>query len=369
MECSACPELALDTWGDKLMSRLEGRRYPFGAMIELTDRCNLTCIHCYINQPAADRAARARELTTDQVKNILDQMAEAGCLFLTLTGGEALLRPDFPEIYTHARQRGFLITLFTNGTLITPRIADLLADSRPQLVEITLYGATREIYEQVTGIPGSYANCLRGINLLLERKIPLALKTILVSTNVHELSAMRALAADLGVEFRYDGTLWPRLDQTGDQAENQISLQELIDLDRQDPERQKEWSRVLQMFSGQTIRADLVYTCGAGLHSFHVDSMGQMSICTMSRKPAHNLLEMSFSEAWNRLGALREMHRKLNTICQTCTLGGLCSQCPGWSQVVHGDDETPVELICELAHLRYKEVTERSININQERGL
>lgn len=364
--CSVCPELALDQWGQEIVASLNGKRYPFGGVIELTDRCNLTCVHCYINQAAGDQAFKARELSLEQVKSIIDQLAEAGTLFLTLTGGEVLLRPDFSAIYMYARQHGLLVTLFTNGTLITQKIADLLADSHPQLVEITLYGATEGTYEKVTGIPGSYEKCIRGIQLLVERKVPTALKTILIRPNIHELSEMQALANRLGVQFRYDGILWPRLDKTGDMGEFQISSRELLDLDKNDPLRKKEWDKVAKETTGQPIRAEFVYNCGAGMHSFHIDSMGRMSICTMSRQPSFSLLEMSFKDAWEKIGTVRASKRKLKTACQTCTLGGLCFQCPGWSQAVHTDDETPVDFVCELAHLRYNEVTERRFIIKEE---
>ena len=367
--CSVCPELALDEWGQEIVASLNGKRYPFGGVIELTDRCNLTCVHCYINQPAGDQALKARELTLEQVKTIIDQLADAGTLFLTLTGGEVLLRPDFSEIYMYARQRGMLLTLFTNGTLITERIAKLLAESHPQLVEITLYGATKATYEKVTGIPGSFEKCLHGIQMLVERKIPTALKTILIRPNYHELAGMKDLSDKLGVPFRYDGILWPRLDKTGDMGEFQISSKELLDLDKKDPLRKTEWEKVARETTGQPIRAEFVYNCGAGMHSFHIDSMGRMSICTMSRKPSFSLLEMSFMDAWEKLGTLRASKRQLKTACQTCTLGGLCFQCPGWSQAVHDDDETPVDFVCELAHLRYNEVTERSIIFTEEMKL
>ena len=108
------------------------------------------------------------------------------------------------------RQKGFLITLFTNGTLITPRIADYLAVWRPFAIEITLYGRTKETYERLTGIPGSYEKCLRGIDLLLERKLPLALKTVAVTINMHELHDMQAFADELGVAFKFDGMMNPR---------------------------------------------------------------------------------------------------------------------------------------------------------------
>jgi len=342
----------LGEWGEELHQRLQGRRYPLGGTLEVTDRCNLSCVHCYINQPAASRAAQTRELSAAQIAGLLDQMAEAGTLFLLLTGGEPLLRLDFAEIYQMARQRGMVVSLFTNGSLLTPRIADVLADSRPFGIEITLYGATPQTYEAVTRAPGSYARCRRGIELLLERGLPLTLKSVLLRANRHELPAMRELAAELGVKFRYDGTLWPRLDGGEQPYDQRLSLEEMLALDLEDPERRRQWEKTAAAFSGQFVRAERVYSCGAGLQTFHVDSAGRMSICTMSRRPAYDLLSMGFQEAWERLGELRQLKRQLDTPCRTCAVGALCTQCPGWSQAVHGDDETPVEFVCKLGKLR-----------------
>jgi len=356
VDCPTCPELALDEWGEELLAPLEGRRYPLGGTLELTERCNLACVHCYINQPAGDRAARARELATEEVAGLLDQISDAGCLFLLLTGGEVLLRPDFPEIYRHARQRGMLVNLFTNGTLLTPSIADLLAQSRPQSIEISLYGATPETYEAVTKVPGSYARCRQGIELLMERRLPLTLKSVLLTINHRELSRMSALAEQLGVPFRYDGTLWPRLDGGQQPFAYRLSLDELAALDSDDAERRSQWEEVARLGSGQLIRAEYVYGCGAGYRSFHVDSVGRLSACGMARRPSFDLRHVSFEEGWNEMGDLREQRRQLDTPCRTCTVGALCSQCVGWSQLIHGDDETPVSFICQLGQLRAMQI-------------
>ena len=356
MDFSICPELDLSEWGETLLAQLNGRRYPLGGVFELTERCNLACVHCYINQPAASPAARRRELTTLQVKGVLDQLADAGCLFLLFTGGEVLLRTDFPEIYRHARKRGMLISLFTNGTMLTRRIADLLADMRPRSIEVTLYGATQETYEKVTRVPGSYARCRRGIELLQERGLPLLLKAVLLTANRHELPGMRLFAEQLGIQFRYDGLLWPRLDGSQAPLEYQLPLEDMIALDRQDSERQQEWNKVAKLFGGKMVRADYVYSCRAGLQSFNIDCAGQMSICAMSRQHSCDLLQTGFQEAWEWLGTLRQEKRKLDTECRTCTIGGLCTQCPGWSQAVHNDYETPVEFVCKLAKLRTAEI-------------
>lgn len=163
--------------------------------IELTERCNNDCIHCYINRPANDAAARAREMTTEEVKDILRQAVDLGSLQVRLTGGEPLLRPDFEELYVFARHLGLKVVLFTNARLITPRLADLLVHLPPLLViEVTVYGMHRESYEAVTREPGSFAQFRRGLNLLRENDVPFVVKSALLPPNRHEIDEFEAWA-------------------------------------------------------------------------------------------------------------------------------------------------------------------------------
>src|SRR5450755_4534650 len=177
--------------------------------IEVTRRCPLDCLHCYNNLPMGDQVARSQEMTLAEHCALLDELVAAGTLWLLYTGGEIFARKDFLDIYTEAKKRGFLITLFTNGTLITPRVADHLAEYRPFSIEITLYGATRETYETLTRVPGSYDRCMKGIRLLLERGLPLKLKTVPTSINFHEVEDMKRFSEDLGVEFKFDALINP----------------------------------------------------------------------------------------------------------------------------------------------------------------
>jgi len=160
-------------------------------MIEVTRRCPLNCVHCYNNLPLRDDENARRELSTAEHIRIIDEIAEAGCLWLTYSGGEIFARRDFLDIYTHAKKKGLLVTLFTGGTLITPQIADHLAIWRPHSVEITIYGSTRETHESVTRVPGSHDKCMRAIRLLCERKIALNLKTVVLTLNQHELGHIK----------------------------------------------------------------------------------------------------------------------------------------------------------------------------------
>jgi radical SAM protein with 4Fe4S-binding SPASM domain len=368
MDCEASLETTLGELGDELYTQLRGRRYPLGGSFELTERCNLRCIHCYINQPAGSQEASARELTLPQLRHILDQVADAGCLFVLLTGGEPLLRRDFADIWRYAKERAMLSTLFTNGTLLTPRIADFLAEYRPHLVEITLYGATQDTYEQVTGVPGSYARCMNGIQLLMDRGMRLGLKSMLLNANVHELEAMKSIAERFGVDYRYDGMLIPRLDGSQEISRLRLTPSEIVALDGYSAERQEAYDRLYKAIGAVAVRSEHVYGCGAGTRTFHIDCAGRLSMCMTARRPAYDLLQGSFRDGWdNFLGTLTLQKRSLDTVCRSCTVGPLCTQCPGWSQLVHGDDETPVDYVCEIGRLRAAQMAPSTASIVIER--
>ena len=149
-----------------LFQRASAARVPLAGTLDLTRRCNLRCVHCYLGPQEGVRAAGDREMSTAQVLAILDQVVDAGCLHLLITGGDPLLRRDFPEIYRHARLSGLDVTVFTNGTPVTDRIIELFRELPPRVVEVTLYGATAGTYERITGVPGSFERCLAGVRRL-----------------------------------------------------------------------------------------------------------------------------------------------------------------------------------------------------------
>lgn len=352
MSCSFQHDATLDEFTLGMLAPLGPDRYPLSGSMELTERCNLECVHCYINQPAALKPALLNELSTSGWMDIIDQMSAAGTLFLLMTGGEPLLRQDFSEIFTHARKKGLLVTLFSNVTLLTPELADLLAGWSLHSLEVSLYGATRETYEQVTRQPGSFERCLRGIELALSRGIKTNLKTVLLTSNRHELDAMQALTESLGLDFRYDSTLWPRLDGSTQNLRYQVGVKETLALDLTDPERRAAWEKTAQENEGRLIREKYAFTCGAAFRSFHISASGRMTPCMMVRRPAISIPEMGFSQAWKQIGQIRGITREKHTACETCTAGTFCTQCPGWSLALSGDYETINPEICEQGRLR-----------------
>ena len=272
--------------------------------------------------------------------------------------GRRNLRPAGFSGYLYLRQKkGLLITLFTNGTLVTPETADRLAAWRPFRIEITLYGCTRETYENVTRVPGSFDWCMRGIRLLRERGLPLSFKSMVMSLNKHEIwDLKRFVEQDLGCEFRFDAMLNPRIDCAEGPLAVRLTPEEVVELDVLDPKRMVEWEHFCRQFNGP-VRSpdgeDEMYHCGAGINAFAIDPQGNMSLCLLAYDDPYDLRAGSFREGWqDHLQRVR--HRKITrtTRCRSCEIQVMCGMCPATGILENRDPEIPVDFLCRVAHLR-----------------
>ena len=352
MECPSIISVGYGKFSSRIHEKAGGKRLPLEGSIEVTERCNMQCAHCYISLPAGDIEACRQELSCDEIFGIIDQVAQEGCLWLLFTGGEPFLRPDFPEIYMQAKRKGLLITIFTNGTLLTPKIVDQLAEYPPFSIEITLYGRSKEVYERVTGVPGSFQQCMTGINLLLERKLPLKLKTVVMRMNQHELPDIKDFAKSLGVDFRYDAELNMGVDARNTPARQRITPEEVVQLDQNDSKRMKGWQEFCARYP-VPVRSDRIYQCGAGMSTFHINSFGRLSCCMMARNPSFDLRESTFHQGWLFFfPQVLEQEWTSESKCRDCSLTALCNRCPGIAQLEHGNQEAPIDYHCLITHLR-----------------
>jgi len=350
-------QLSYGAFSADLHRRHAGERVPLQVSIEVTRRCPLECLHCYNNLPMGDMEAKQRELSKDEHFRMLDELVEMGCFWLLYTGGEIFARKDFLEIYTYAKKKGFLITLFTNGTIINEQIADYLVEWPPFAIEITLYGRTRETYEALTAIPGSYDRCLRGIKLLKERGLPLKLKTVATSINKHEVVAMRRFAEDeLGVEFKMDGQVNPRIDCSQSPLAVRLTPEEVVALDMSAPKGASEYRRLASHDlenPPNLAQIDTVYHCGGGMSGFAINAYGEMGICVISQQETFSVREAGVAKVWEgSLLQLRSRKRMHVTKCKQCRIQSLCGMCPASGEMESGDRESPVEFLCHVAHLR-----------------
>lgn len=334
--------------------------------IELTERCNNNCIHCCINLPENDDQAKTREMSTEQVKTILTEAVNLGCLTVRFTGGEPLLRPDFADLYIFARSLGLKVMLFTNARLITPQLADLLTRTPPlEKIEISVYGMHPESYEAVSRAPGSFAQFRQGVDLLLERDVPFIVKAALLPPNRGEMEEYEAWAEKIpGMDHEPDYVM--RFDlrrRRDDLVKNQmieslrLSPEEVLCLLTSD---EKKYRQGIKEFAKKFMRpaGDKIFHCGIG-QVLCVDPYGYAQPCLGVRAPQFSInvispnSEAPLANALEYYATLREMRSKNPEYlmrCAQCFLKGLCGQCPGKSWTENGTFDTPVEYFCAVAH-------------------
>jgi radical SAM protein with 4Fe4S-binding SPASM domain len=295
-------------------------------------------------------------MSTGRVLSVIDEITDAGCLNLLISGGEPLLRKDFPEIYRHAKERGLLVTVFSNGTLVTEDLLELFRDLPPLEVEISLYGATAHTYESVTCVPGSYERCLLGIRRLVSNNIKVKLKTILMSVNIHELFAIENIAREFGVKFRFDAAISPCLG--GDRApmELRVAPEKAVEMEFSDGVRSRRWKEFFEE-SREFLTGDGLYGCGAGVTSFHIDPGGCLRPCMMTRDVQYDLPGSGFLRGWGEIGArLREKKARADFACRDCEKINLCGYCPAFFSLENGTEDARSAYLCKMGELRYQRI-------------
>ncbi len=240
--------------GFHLWEKVKAKRIPLSFNLEVTARCNNDCRHCYINLPAGDQEAKARELSPQGILKIAREAVSLGAMWCTLTGGEPLLREDFAEIYLGLKRLGLLVSVFTNACLVTPRHVELFRKYPPRDLEVTVYGVTPETYEAVTRRPGSFAAFRVGLDRLLDGGVKVRLKAMALKTNVHELPEIaRFCRKHTGTTFASIpccNSAMTAISNATKKSSPSVSPEEIVALERADPER---WP-ALQKNCGQANR-------------------------------------------------------------------------------------------------------------------
>lgn len=347
-------------WTDAFRHRAHHMRIPVSVSIELNHTCNMACCHCYLSD--AQRGDIKVRSFQDIIEDI-QEWVEAGCLFLLITGGEPMLHPDFVDIYRFACEQGLLVTVFSNGTVVDDAVISAFKEYAPRAVEVSIYGATPGVHDAVTGVPGSHTKAWKGIHLLREAGVRLHLKTVLLTLNRHELSAMREQAAELGVRFRFDTELFART-ADGDQRplKYRVPAEDALAADMTDPERVHQWidsvKRARQIADEQTGR---LYTCGAGSTGFHCDPQGRLAPCMLlCQKYPVERLGRAFQQVWDEeLSSLLRLRKQSYVRYETSGFRGVCAHCPAANWLETGAEEKISERNLELAGMRYQMVLDR----------
>jgi AdoMet-dependent heme synthase len=320
---------------------------PLSVQLDLTYRCNERCIHCYLDHD--DHG----ELTTAEVKDLLDQMADAGVFYLTISGGEIMMRRDFFEILEYARQRTFCIKLKTNGILIRKKEADRIKALGVESVQISIYSHIAEVHDAITKLPGSLKDSIESIRRLRAHGIHVIMANVLMVQNSFDYEGVKALAAELGARFILDPTVTPMMD--GDRSILELNVDEGV---LKEVFRNEGLVGNVEEFCAPPQGTDEdaldMLPCSAGHTACYVSPYGDVYPCVQFPLPSGNIRRTKFIDIWRdspQLKEVRSITLRDMTPCSQCTHGATCTRCPGLA-FLEGNMRGPSMQDCEKSYAR-----------------
>jgi len=326
-------------------------RTPVAVMCNLTYRCPLNCKHCYV----ADPGPGAAELDLDEYRDLFDQLAAMETLFLTFSGGEPLLRPDFLDILAAARERHFAVRVFTGGAALDERLAAEIAALHPIAVEISLHAATPALHDEFVGAAGTWDHAVAMARRLRELGANVVLKMNVMNFNYHELKEAFEMARSLGAEFRYS----PYLSAANDGSTEPTAL-------RMDDEQLREYFRTLKGWAvgpakdGDACDEELsspvrynhrALSCLAGFNNCSIDPYGTVWPCVSLPFALGNVRAKPLAEIWrgDEVERVRALTDAVVEECASCELDRYCFRCPAFSVLEEGDIAKPSREHCRIA--------------------
>lgn len=341
-----------------LHSKAAAAGVPVSATFELTTRCNFNCRMCYVH--SQDSALCKKEEKSAQWWIDLGKKAiEQGVVFLLLTGGEPLLRSDFAEIYTELSKLGFIISINTNGYLITDEIVQLFRKNPPTRLNISLYGASDETYENVTGVC-AFSRVVENVKKLIDIGIDVRFSGSFTSLNACDAEKIYNISRELNVHIKGTQYMFPQVLAGGKHGENPCRLSpedaaqkriEWLKLIYTPEEYQKRLRAIVDgvdafSLSGDEELGEGRVRCRAGKSSTWVNYKGEMCFCGVAGHP-FSIDEYGFNGAWEKVKELSDSIRT-PAKCEGCRYKNICCVCAAACYTETGDFSSVPTYICRM---------------------
>ena len=334
----------------------QGVDRPLYGTIELTNACSYDCIHCF------ERDDRGKDVwTLDEVKKIIDEIVEEEGFALALSGGEPLLHPDFKDIYIYAKEKGLIVSVFSNLNYIDDKLLNLFKEYPVSSISTSCYGFSDETYEAVTKRKNSRKQFFENVNRLIEEEIPVDVKYFVLKENIHEALIAKEYFNNRQVPFVFSYLLRAMDSGNIDNLSHQITPKQAIQLELRDENKVEYWKN--RYYSSDNSYDERIkawnqkrkYLCPIGVKGYYISANKNFYLCSSERLHGYNLKEGSFKYAWNifRKQVIKEKPLK-HLKCLDCELFKLCTSCIGDNYFINNDEYKPVTYLCELAELRKK---------------
>lgn len=333
-----CEEFSSDYFGEMRLWAKQNS-VPLKATFELTPFCNFNCVMCYVRLNEVQAKKQGGLLSADEWLEIARQAKEEGTLYLTLTGGEPFLHPEFWKIYQELNKMGFLITVLSNGSLIDESVMEKFRMyGMPYAVKLTVYGASNETYEKTCGSKDGFTRVCKAIELLKQSGVPLRLTSTIVKENAHDLNEIYAFARKYGLPMQHTVSVMKSA-----RNENRTIETSRFAFDEFSGELTRE---ALEKSKFPPLESPFAW-CASKNMSFWITWNGNMQLCSFMNKPCVGY-SGSFKDDWiNLLKKLDEI--KVPEECGNCEWSAFCQRCPGVLCAESGSPECVSESLCNMA--------------------
>jgi radical SAM protein with 4Fe4S-binding SPASM domain len=327
--------------------KAEALGIPLNVHIDVTYRCNERCVHCYLDHD--DKG----EMSTQEIKDILNQLAEAGVFFLVFSGGEVFMRRDFLELVEYARKLLFNVKVKTNGVMIHEAEAQRLRELGVEQVQLSVYSHRPEIHDAITKLPGSFKRTVDSIKFLKSQGLKVALSNVLMTVNQQDERGTRALARQLGVSYTLDPTVTPKIDGDTSILNLRVDAENLDELFADDElvGGSEEYCRPPAPVDEDVMEG---YSCSAGHSSCYISPYGDVFPCVQFPLPTGNVRRQKFTDIWYQspqMNEVRSIKVKDLTVCSSCSHAGSCTRCPGLAYM-EGSMRGPSSTDCHKSYHR-----------------
>jgi radical SAM protein with 4Fe4S-binding SPASM domain len=320
---------------------------PMSVHFDVTYRCNERCVHCYLDHD--DHG----EMTTAEIKRVLDELADAGTFFLTFSGGEVLMRRDFFELLEYARKLLFCVKIKTNAAMIREPEARRMVELGVDEIQVSIYSHRPEVHDAITKLPGSLRRSVEAIRFLVEQGLTVVIANVLMKANMWDHAGVQALARELRVEYTLDPTITPKMDGDTSILNLRIPGTELGAVFHN-----KNLVGDVEQFCAPPPAPDEDvmegYPCSAGHTLAYISPYGDVFPCVQFPLPSGNLRRQKFIDIWrnsSELNEVRSIRAKDLPVCSSCSHVGTCTRCPGLAYM-EGNMRGPSMADCEKSFHR-----------------
>lgn len=267
------------------------KRIPLIGNLEITYKCPYSCGYCYNNRTSQ------KELTTEQIIHLIDEVFDAGCLHLCISGGEPLIHKDFAEIYEYIIKKGIRISLETTAACLTEEILDLFIKYPPSQIFVTILGVNNEIHQKVSNSGIHISVIQNNVMRLVQNNLKVGIRTPISRDNYMELHLIKQFCDILNLRYRPTTKIW--WNQSGERKylyrSNSKTLKEFIPLD---PIYEKVFNNYLKIEESKSDGNYKDVSCKWGKHEFYINAYGEMYHCFIFWQNKYDLLNGSFKDAW-----------------------------------------------------------------------